>query len=218
MRDPILHQYRSCIEISSEVDRLAIPPIIVEGALRVMLHTIGPVSIILSFLLQGLPSRAFPECTEPPPPSSQIPRVADCVALATDIYAISRLQSNEPIFWSRFQLPPEIQVQSRLLPAYFNDPLPDSDCKIMLDVTDEQASDIFPTSWVADAVRQIVDECLITHGTLGSMRIWPRGFVMVSLLRKGASNNRLNADNDTHLIFLNGTQKVPSLVSNLSSA
>ena len=190
----------------------------VTRALHVTLFTMSLASAIFLCLFQCLFSKAFPQCVEPPPPLSLIPHGSDCTALVEEILATSMMQSNEPIFWSRYRLPPEQMIRSRLLPTILAGPLPNNNCQFVVDVTSQDGSDVFPLSWISDAARQIVEECLLVRQTLGSHYVWPRGIVEITLLRKGSNDNSHILDEDGHNIHLNGTGRMPTPASNHSNS
>lgn len=141
---------------------------------------------ILSFLLAALPLLlSEPICSDPPPPPSYIPNLTHCQHLVDWIFAISKLQDDEPILWSRN---PSAFVRNRKLPYYFTDPLASRDCAFIVDALHEGDHDTFPTYLVAEQASNIVRKCM-ERGidgaeTVGAVAVGPKHVLAVILTRE----------------------------------
>lgn len=143
--------------------------------------------VLLSLLLALPPlSLCSPICQTPPPPASYIPNITDCHQLIEDIFAISTMQHDEPILWSRS---PSAFVRNRRLPYSFTDPLATSDCEFIVDALREGSEDTFPTNLVAEQAEKIVRKCM-ERGvdraeTVGAAAVGPKRVIVVVLMKKG---------------------------------
>lgn len=149
---------------------------------------------ILTLLLVALPLlRSEPICQNPPPPASFIPNLANCTSLVDWIYAISGLQDDQPILWSRN---PSSFVRNRRLPYSFKDPLESSDCEFIVDVLRGGSQDTFPTKLIAEKAGEIVEKCM-ERGidgaeTVGAAAVGPKLVIAVILMRKGWKGNSVS--------------------------
>lgn len=163
----------------------------------------------LSLLLAALPLvLSDPICQNPPPPASFIPNLANCSHLVEWIYAISKLQDDEPILWSRS---PTAFVRNRRLPYSFKDPLASSDCEFIVDVLRGGNQDTFPTKLVAEKAEAIVQKCM-EQGidgaeTVGATAVGPKHVIAVVLARKRSMGDSLSQG----LIGLNMSLNFPGL-------
>lgn len=176
---------------------------------------------IPSLLLATLPlSLTEPVCLNPPPAASYIPNLTDCLHLVDDIFAISALQDDEPILWSRS---PSAFVRNRRLPYSFIDPSATSDCEFIVDTLREGSYDTFPTKLVAEKAEEIVEKCMKRGidgaATIGAVVVGPERVIVVVLMRKGwmaesvsRGLTELNVTNVTLLRPGNFSALSPSLI------
>ncbi len=150
----------------------------------------------LSFLLAALPLLlSEPICSDPPPPPSYIPNLTHCHHLVDWIFAISKLQHDEPILWSRN---PSAFVRNRKLPYYFTDPLASQDCVFIVDTLHEGDYDTFPTYLVAEQAENIVKKCM-ERGidgaeTVGAVAVGPKHVLAVILVREPSTRGSVGRE------------------------
>lgn len=132
--------------------------------------------------------RAHPHC-DGTTTLSDIPHLDDCLVLVRSLQTMARLQSYEPIHWSRN--PQATATRSRRLPFTFVDPLSWNDCEFVVDQIPLSPSrvggDTFSTKVIAIAARVLVEQCLRrkdARPSLGSAVIGPRGVISLSLRKK----------------------------------
>ena len=176
------------------------------------------VLFILSTILQI--SLAEPTCQIPLPLPASIPNLSDCHSLVFYIFAISLLQHDEPILWSRN---PTSFPWHRKLPYHFRDPLPSNDCEFVVDALYERSEDIFPTKLIGEAAEDVVEKCL-EQGidgaeTLGAVAVGPGHVITVMLKKKGwlrgSGGGALVALNVTNVALLrlgNSSELAPSTI------
>ena len=143
------------------------------------LSTVSLAVILVSFTTTS--AHAVVDCVRPPP--FQLPTIQDCEDTLDKITTLARMQGNIPRTWSRH--PPYYAGQK--VPAIF---CADKEnmCEVVVDVIDPYKQDVFLTSEVARAAREIVDTCLIGEAleedTVGLETVGPKGVVSVLLRLK----------------------------------
>ena len=113
------------------------------------------ISLLLSLLPACLIAQAI--CSTPPPPADQLPRTADCRELIEDLSAISQLEDNEKVQWSR---EPAERPGTRQLPYRFSTPSVNNDCEILVDTLKESGGDVFSVHNVSVIAADVVNTCL----------------------------------------------------------
>lgn len=144
-----------------------------------------PTTIILlpTLLLLTPLTVAEAVCHKPPVPAAQLPTLSDCHELIADISAISTLEDDEPITWSRFPSP---SPGNRNLPYSFEHPSADNDCRVLVDtLKDETKEDAFSISDVAEKAKDVVNKCLEREApTIGAEVVGPKRVMILLLLKK----------------------------------
>ena len=87
-----------------------------------------------------------------------MPDVKDCLDLVESVQAISEMQQNEPISWSRR---PRAGMRSRALPYPLADLFVSRICQLTIDIADESNENTFPIGVIANVAMEIIEDYML---------------------------------------------------------